>query len=96
MTKARKPWTPEARARHAEGVQHYQQIRETLKLIDDAHDALKPFAEQHGLNLAHTVSVYIRAAISLGLFATDPTDKKFIDRNFQESFIDLVKQRQAA
>jgi len=34
MTKARKPWSPEARARHAAGVQRYQQTRKRLKFVE--------------------------------------------------------------
>jgi len=89
--KQRKPWTPEARARHAAGVIQYQKTREMLKLVNELFDALTPFAEQHDLDIERTVAVYVRSVISLkGIALGNP---KFIDGDFQESFIKLVKMR---
>jgi hypothetical protein len=92
--KQRNPWTPEARARHAAGVIQYQKTRKTLKLIDDVFYALKPYAVQHDLDIGNTVSVWIRSIISLQAIAQG--ESSLIDENFQESFLELIKKKQAA
>ncbi|HOC60648.1 MAG TPA: hypothetical protein PKN70_11900 [Smithellaceae bacterium] len=92
--KKRNPWTPEARARHAAGVKRYHEEKKMFKLLYDLYFALKPFAKQHGLDFENTLDVYVRSVNSLQAIATGKAH--LIDENFQESFLELIKKKQAA